>query len=175
MGLAEPAGASVLEIGGGVGALQIEALRRGAVTATNLELSPTYEAEAAALLAEYAVADRAHRVVADLIEQPASAPDADVVLLHRVVCCTADPAALLGASAGHARRRLVLSFPRDTWWLRAAVRFVNTGAALSRWQWRFHVHRPADLVAAVERHGLRLSGTDRRRVWELAVLDRPAG
>jgi hypothetical protein len=52
------------------------------------------------------------------------------------------------------------------------VRVVNTGAVVSRWQWRFHVHRPADLIAAVESHGLRLSRTDRRRIWELVVLDR---
>src|SRR6185295_12196893 len=45
-------GASVLEIGGGVGELQIELLSRGAREATNLEISRNYEAEAAALLAQ---------------------------------------------------------------------------------------------------------------------------
>jgi magnesium-protoporphyrin O-methyltransferase len=41
-------GATVLEIGGGVGEIQLELLRRGAASATNLELSPGYDAEAAA-------------------------------------------------------------------------------------------------------------------------------
>jgi magnesium-protoporphyrin O-methyltransferase len=42
--------ASVLEIGGGVGEIQVELLSRGARRATNLEISRNYEAEAAALL-----------------------------------------------------------------------------------------------------------------------------
>src|SRR5688572_13608402 len=36
-------GATVLEIGGGVGAVQIELLRRGAARATNLELVDSYD------------------------------------------------------------------------------------------------------------------------------------
>jgi hypothetical protein len=39
-------GASVLEIGGGVGDIQIELLRRGAARATNLELVDSYEVDA---------------------------------------------------------------------------------------------------------------------------------
>ena len=36
-------GATVLEIGGGVGEVQIELLKRGAARTTNLELSPGYD------------------------------------------------------------------------------------------------------------------------------------
>ena len=43
-------GATVLEIGGGVGEIQIELLKSGAARAVNLELSPAYEAEATELL-----------------------------------------------------------------------------------------------------------------------------
>ena len=39
-------GASVLEIGGGVGVIQLELLKAGAGHATNLELSPEYEEQA---------------------------------------------------------------------------------------------------------------------------------
>jgi hypothetical protein len=39
-------GATVLEVGGGVGEIQIELLRRGAERSVNLELSPAYEREA---------------------------------------------------------------------------------------------------------------------------------
>ena len=43
-------GATVLEIGGGVGEIQVELLRLGAARATNLEISTNYESEAARLL-----------------------------------------------------------------------------------------------------------------------------
>src|SRR3954471_10693704 len=38
--------ASVLEIGGGVGEIGLELLKRGAASAVNLELSPAYDGEA---------------------------------------------------------------------------------------------------------------------------------
>src|SRR4029453_11431873 len=50
--------ASVLEIGGGVGELQLELLHRGARAATNLEISSGYEAAAAALLEASGMAAR---------------------------------------------------------------------------------------------------------------------
>src|SRR3954468_15661717 len=54
-------GATVLEIGGGVGELHLELLRRGAAAATNLELSPAYETEAAALVTEAGLTGRVRR------------------------------------------------------------------------------------------------------------------
>ena len=104
-------GATVLEIGGGVGGLRIELLRRGASAATNVELSTAYEAEANRLLAESGLAERVTRRNGDVAADPAAVPVADVVVLHRVVCCYADYAALLGVAADHARQALVVSYP----------------------------------------------------------------
>ena len=170
--LAAPAGMRLLEIGAGVGALQVEALRAGAVLATGVELSPAYEPEAATLLAEHRVADRAPRLVVDLLAEPDAAPAADVVLLNRVVCCTEQPAGLLAVAASRAGSRLAFSFPRDVWWLRAGQRAVNLVARVQGWDWRFRVHRPADLVAAAEAAGLRLERTEHGRIWQVALLVR---
>ena len=46
LGEAGVGGATVLEVGGGVGGIRIELLRRGAERSVNLELSPAYEREA---------------------------------------------------------------------------------------------------------------------------------
>ena len=59
-------GASVLEIGGGVGEMQIELLSRGAREATNLEISRSYEAEAATLLAQSGMTNRVKRRFVDI-------------------------------------------------------------------------------------------------------------
>ena len=45
-------GRTVLEVGGGIGAVQLELLKAGAARATSIELTPTYEKVAAELLAE---------------------------------------------------------------------------------------------------------------------------
>ena len=82
--------ATVLEIGGGVGEVQIELLRMGASRALNLELSAAYENEAAQLLQEAGAAGRAQRRIHDIAVDPEAVAPADVVVLNRVVCCYPD-------------------------------------------------------------------------------------
>src|SRR5437867_7144905 len=104
-------GASVLEVGGGIGEIQIELLKRGAARAVNLELSHGYDEEASRLLRENGLEDKVERRIHDIAADPGAVEPADVVVLHRVVCCYPDYERLLAASAEHARRLLVFSYP----------------------------------------------------------------
>lgn len=79
--------ASVLEIGGGLGEIQIELLRRGAAKVTNLEISEGYEPRASELLEASGMTDRVDRRILDIATSPEQVDAADVVVLHRVVCC----------------------------------------------------------------------------------------
>lgn len=166
-------GGTVLEIGGGVGALQLELLAAGAERATNLELSPEYEDSARALLRERGLEERVDRRLGDVAAEPGLAAPADAVLMHRVVCCYPDYDALVGAAAGHARRYLVMSFPRDRALFRAGARVLNLWFRLLRWEYRTFIHPPAGILAVAERHGLRLAEEDRGRIWQIAALERP--
>jgi magnesium-protoporphyrin O-methyltransferase len=165
-------GASVLEIGGGVGAIQVELLEAGAAGATNLELSPEYEDVAAELAAEHGLRERVERRLGDVVEEPALAGEADAVVMHRVVCCYPDHAALVGAASERARRYLVMSFPRPRLLVRLAMGAVNAAAWCLRWEYRTWVHPPAALVEAAERRGLRLAFEWRGPVWQVAGLER---
>src|SRR5262245_13800804 len=104
-------GSTIVEIGGGVGEIQIELLRAGAARATNLELSATYEEDARALAFEAGVADRIERRLHNIAEEPAAVESADVVVLHRVVCCYGDYRRLLASAADHVRQVLIFSYP----------------------------------------------------------------
>ena len=167
-------GASLLEIGGGVGAIQVELLRMGAVRATNLELSPEYETEAHELLRERGLDDRVDRRLGDVVSDAELAGPADAVIMHRVVCCYPDYDALVGAAAQRAQRYLVMSFPRPRPLLRLFFGAVNVFARLLRWEYRSWVHPPERLVAAAERHGLALVAESKGLVWQAAALERPA-
>src|SRR2546430_5669425 len=54
-------GATVLDVGGGIGAIELELLAAGAERATNVELSGGYEEAASALLSERGLSDRVDR------------------------------------------------------------------------------------------------------------------
>jgi 2-polyprenyl-3-methyl-5-hydroxy-6-metoxy-1,4-benzoquinol methylase len=104
-------GSTVLEVGGGVGEIQIELLQAGAARAQNLELSPAYEHEAHKLAGQAGIQGLLHWRIHDLAADPGAVAPADLVVLRRVVCCYPDYERLLGAAADHARRALVFSYP----------------------------------------------------------------
>ncbi len=159
-------GATVLEIGGGVGGLHMELLRRGAATVTNLELSTAYEAEAARLLDEAGLTDRVTRRIVDLAEHPGAVSEADVVVLHRVVCCYPDFRSLLGAAADHARRVMVFSYPRQRLLTRAETALENVSYMVRRQQFRTFVHSPSDMADVLAEHRQVVVTTDRTRMWQ---------
>jgi hypothetical protein len=166
------AGTTVLEVGGGVGAVDLELLAIGAERATIVELSHGYDEEALGLAREAGVETRIERRHGDFVEQEAGLEAADVVVMHRVVCCYPDPERLVGAAAGHARRLLALSFPRDTWWLRLGFRLANLWFRL-RGGFQGFVHAPARVVASAERSGMTTVLHERAgRIWRVAVFER---
>jgi 2-polyprenyl-3-methyl-5-hydroxy-6-metoxy-1,4-benzoquinol methylase len=165
-------GASVLEIGGGVGELQIELLKRGAARTVNLELSPAYDEEAADLLREARVEDRAERRLHDIAADPEGVESADVVVLHRVVCCYPDYERLLGAAAERARRLLVFSYPPRNAISRLILAAQNLFFRLQRKEFRTFAHPPAQMIAVLEQRGLRLAYAHRPLLWQIAGLER---
>jgi 2-polyprenyl-3-methyl-5-hydroxy-6-metoxy-1,4-benzoquinol methylase len=165
-------GATVLEIGGGVGEIQIELLKAGAARTLNLELSPEYEGEARRLAAEHGVEERMERRIHDIARDPDEVEPADVVVLHRVVCCYPDYERLLGAAAGHAGRLLVFSYPRRSVVTRVFVTMANALLALKRDDFRSFIHPPPALLAAAARGGLRPVYEHHGLMWQIAGLER---
>ena len=165
-------GSMVLEVGGGVGAIQLELLRAGAARAENVELSPAYEPYAGELLQEAGLEGRVERHLLDFASQGDEVPAADVVVLHKVVCCYPDYEALVGAAAVHAKHQLLLTFPRESWWIRLGLSAANLIERLRRRTFRVYAHPPAAMIAVARSHGLEPIARHRGRLWEFCGFER---
>jgi len=165
-------GASVLEIGGGVGEIQLELLKKGAVRTVNVELSPAYDQEATKLLHEAGLEGRAERRLHDIAVDPEAIEQADVVVLNRVVCCYPDYERLLTAAAAHARRLLVFSYPPRNAISRVAVAGQNLFFRMLRREFRTFAHPPAAMLAVLDANGLRATALFPALVWNVAGLER---
>ncbi len=165
-------GASVLEIGGGVGEIQVELLRRGAARVTNLEISTSYEAEARELLERAGLTDRVTRRFVDIARSPGDVEPADIVVLHRVVCCYPDYEGLLSAAGGHARRLLVFSHPPDNALARVATWAENVPRRLRRESFRTFAHPVEAMESVLVGTGLTPSYVHRGWAWHVAGLER---
>jgi len=160
-------GKTVLEVGGGVGAIQLELLRAGASRATSIELTPTYEASAKELLAEAGMADRVDRRVVDFVDAGSELEAADIVVLNRVVCCYPDMPRLVSTAAAHARGTLVLSFPKRRWWTRVVLAMGNAGFRLTRREFHVFLHPPEQIAAVAKSGGLEVLNDKPGLFWEI--------
>jgi magnesium-protoporphyrin O-methyltransferase len=164
--------ATVLEIGGGVGELEVELLKQGAAHALNLELSPAYQQPARTLATQAGVQGRLDWRLHDLAADPGAVEPADLVVLHRVVCCYPDYQRLLAAAADHARRALVFSYPPRNLLSRAFYAVFNLVMRLTRSSCRGFAHPLVAMLTVLEDHGLRRTFQRRSRIWQVAGLVR---
>jgi 2-polyprenyl-3-methyl-5-hydroxy-6-metoxy-1,4-benzoquinol methylase len=167
-------GASVLEIGGGVGDIQLELLRHGASRTTNLELVDAYDSDAIDLAEAAGMRDRMIRRQVDIAATPDEVEAHDIVVLHRVVCCYPDYERLLTAAADHAKRLLVFSHPPRNWVSLTFTRLQSFGFRLIGKSFRTFAHPPAAMVAVPEVRGMHAEYTHRGPVWQVVGLARAA-
>lgn len=155
-----------------MGEIQGELLRRGAAHVTNLEISATYEDEARRLLEQSGMTGRVTRRLLDIAQAPDDVEPADVVVLHRVVCCYPDHDRLLSAAGAHAARLLVCSHPPENVIARGVIGAENLARRLRRQSFRAFVHPPAAMVSVPARTGLTPTYAVRARGWCVVGLER---
>jgi magnesium-protoporphyrin O-methyltransferase len=166
--------ADLLDIGGGIGAIHHELLEDVASTATHVDASSAYLKEAKNETARLGHTDRVKFIHADFTDVEANLPKADVVTLDRVVCCYPDYNRLLGAAAGHSRRALALTYPRETWYLRIAWHVMNFFQSLRKDPFRVFLHPISEMDALLRREGFQRVTLHRLFVWEMALYQRTA-
>jgi hypothetical protein len=168
----ETAGSSLLDIGGGVGAIQHASAEAGASSITAADASQAYVEACRSEAERRGYVDRARYHIGDFIELAESLPDADVVTLDRVVCCYPDMPRLVGTSAAKAGLRYGLVFPRRRWPVRAVISLTNLLEALKRNAFRVFVHDPGEIEAAVRAAGFERTHEAKTFVWQVEVYSR---
>lgn len=163
---------TVLDIGAGVGAVHHELLAAGAARALDVDGSPAYIATAREESERRGTADRVRHETGDFVALAPDIEPADLVALDRVVCCYPEMEALVRLSVAHTLRRIGLVYPRDTWWIRAGSRFVNSLARLFRRKIRTYVHPTATVDSIIRAAGFVPRLQRANLFWQVAVYER---
>jgi predicted TPR repeat methyltransferase len=165
-------GATLLDIGGGVGAIQHELIRAGVASATGVDASTAYIKAAAEEAERQGHAARVTYRHGDFVDLAPEIPPADIVTLDRVICCYHDVRGLVGLSAARAGRLYGLVYPRDTWWVRAAVAAQNLYFRVVRNPFRAYVHPTREVDTLVRDHGLTQRFYKTSGPWQVVVYAR---
>ena len=163
---------SLLDIGGGIGIVQLELLNAGATAVTSVEASTTYIHVARE---EAARAAREHQITyihGDFVSLADTIPKADIVTLDRVICCYDNVEALVSLSASKARRLYGVVYPRSTWWVKILLFFENIGYWLRRSPFRAFVHSSELVDQLVQAAGLAAVYHKHTLTWQVVVYRR---
>lgn len=166
------AGLSLLDIGGGVGAIQHELLEAGVEHATDVEASTAYLDAARAEAQRRGLADHVSYQHGNFVDLAEDIPPADIVTLDRVICCYPDMEKLVGLSAARARKIYGLVYPRDTWWVKIVLALENLFFRLRRSPYRAFSHASESVEAILNSNGLKRRFYRQTLVWQVVVYAR---
>ena len=163
---------SLLDIGGGIGALSLELTGAGVQHATVVDASASYLSAAREEAARLNRADRLRLVAGDFVEVSATLPVVDIVAMNRVICCYPQFDSLLAAALEHSARVFAFSYPKDRWYIRAVVQLSNKIRAITGKAFRSFVHDESRMRALIEASGFRCEERRDTFVWQIEVWTR---
>lgn len=165
-------GDTLLDVGGGVGAIQHELLKAGASRAIGADAATEYLEAAREEAERQGHADRVTYRYGDFVEFAGELEPADIVTLDRVICCYHDMETLVRLSVEKAGRLYGLVYPRDTWWTRIGNRFLNLSLWLLRNPFRVFIHSSQAVDALVRQGGFVRRYSRLTPFWQVVVYGR---
>lgn len=165
-------GLTLLDIGGGLGAIQHEMLSAGVQHATDIDASNAYINAAKAETARRGYAGQVDYQHGNFVDLATDVPTADIVTLNRVICCYPDMKKLVGLSVARAGKLYGVVFPRNTWWMEVWLVIQTFFLKLQRSHFRTYLHPTEAVEELVRNHGFKRHFYKRTFTWQIIVYAR---
>jgi magnesium-protoporphyrin O-methyltransferase len=165
-------GASLLDVGGGIGVVTQELLKAGAGHAVLVDGSAAYLEVARNELRASNVLERVDIVEGDFVRRASAIDPVDIVTLDRVVCCYPDAESLVSLSADRARSLLGLVLPRNSRLVRFALWANNLRFWLTRSPYRAFGHSNQLIDDLVGDRGLHPIAEHHTLFWRVVLYRR---
>jgi 2-polyprenyl-3-methyl-5-hydroxy-6-metoxy-1,4-benzoquinol methylase len=146
---------SLLDVGGGVGTIQIAMLNRGVAQATNVEASPAYQVVAKEEAAQQGIKERITYQQGDFVDIAPQLAAHDIVSMDKVICCYPDAKELINQAAQHSNHLVALVYPHDTWLARVISAVANLFIKLRYRNFRIYIHSNTLVGGILKQHDFR--------------------
>lgn len=165
-------GMTLLDIGGGVGAIQHELLTAGVSSAVDVEASTAYIQTSKEEAARRGHEERVRHYHGNFVDLAPTIAPADIVTLDRVICCYNDVQVLVGLSSERARKFCGIVYPRYKWWNKIFVYLLNFILWVVRNPYRSFLHLPEMVDTIVRGNGLKQRFYRKTIAWQVVVYAR---
>ncbi|MFW9794095.1 MAG: class I SAM-dependent methyltransferase [Candidatus Thorarchaeota archaeon] len=163
---------TLLDIGGGIGAVQHELLKAGVSSAINVEASLAYIEAAKEEAERQGHAERITHLHGDFVELAEDIPQCDIVTLDGVICCYHDAQGIVEKSIALTKRVYGVIYPQDKWWCKAVGALNNVKYRLKQSPFRFFVHPTKVVEEIVHNNGFERLFYQELSMWQIVVYGR---
>jgi magnesium-protoporphyrin O-methyltransferase len=165
-------GATLLDVGAGIGVVHHELLSAGARSAIHVDAT-----DANVRVAEQEATRQGHReqvvfLRGDFVDLAPEIAAADIVTLDRVICCYPNMEQLVDASAAKARRLYGAVYPRERWVFKVWIVVENLARRIRGNPFQTYIHPISAIDRALERNGLQPRFVRDTFGWRVAVYSR---
>lgn len=163
---------TLMDVGGGIGAIQHELFKDGLGSAIQIEASQAYlniiqqEAE------EKGRADSTSTYQGDFVEMADDLPKANIVTLDRVLCCYPYMEAMVNAATAKADDMVGLVYPREGWLGKFSIGLANIYQRIRNKDFRMYLHSRNDVDDCFKKNGFQLKHTSNTFIWHIDLYER---
>jgi len=158
---------TLLDIGGGIGAIQFELFSHGLQRSVNVDASKAYQAVSKKEVADRGLTEKTDYHFGDFTELAPTLPDADIVTLDKVICCYPNLEKLLSSSLEKTGSVYGVIFPRINFITKSVFTLGNFWFRIRGSQFRTYLH-PAEKVSEIIRsHGFKRMERKHTILWQV--------
>jgi len=170
---AEPVkGSKLLDIGGGIGAIQFELFNKGLDNSTNVDASHAYQNVSRQEAKERGVEEKTEYHFGDFTEIAPTLSAFDIVTLDKVICCYPDKEALLSASLEKATSQYGLIFPRENVFTKIGFRMVNLWFRIRGSEFRTFLHPYEEVDKIITSYGFSQKVLKKTFLWRVLLYEK---
>lgn len=162
----------LLDIGGGIGAIQFELFEKGLQHSVNVDASEAYQRVSKDEAEKRGYSDNASYVFGDFVQLAHSIPEADIVTLDKVICCYPDFQKLLQLSLQKCGRVYGLVYPRVNWFTKIGFRLINLWFRIKSSEFRTYLHSTKVVDEIIRENGFQKSSYKTTILWQVVVYER---
>ena len=165
-------GLSLIDIGGGIGAIQHKLFNHGIQKAVHVDGSTSYINTAKQEAERLEITDKIEYHHGNFVDiAPALAP-ADVVTLDRVLCCFDDMYGLVSSSSSLAKKYYALVYPQDSAIAKFVTSIGNLFLRITNNSFRTFIHPTEEVENIIFKNNFERVHFSRKGIWQVVVYAR---
>lgn len=165
-------GSTLLDIGGGVGAIQWRFLKNGGKATIDVDASQGYLNVAKSYAKENYILDKTQFYHGDFIDVADEIDSCDFVTLDKVVCCYPDYKSLLSLALQKCDRAIALSFPFGGPISKGVALVMKLYLYIKRNPFRSFIHAPEEIEKFILSSGFEIAKKSTSFPWHVRVYKR---